>query len=121
MRAQLEDDSMKVQLTLSQREYEELKALADAHRTPEHPDGITEEIHYLPKYGELLTSAALEECWAAGYESFEALEAAAAAHPVSAEDTKRMWDSIVSKLRAAGLWVEDRHSEVKGQGEAETP
>lgn len=39
MRAQLEDGSMRVQLTLSQRGHEALRALAGAHRAPEQPDG----------------------------------------------------------------------------------
>lgn len=111
MTAGLKDDSMKVQLEMTAAEYAELRAFADAHR----PEPVAEEIHYLPDYGALLSSAALQECQAAGYRDFDELEAAAAANPVSPEATQRMWNSIVTKLRLAGLWVEDTHSEVKGR------
>lgn len=114
MVANLKDDSMRVQLEMSAKEYAALRALAAAHREAGNPDTIAEEIYFLPDYGALLTSAALEACQEAGYESFEALEAAAKADPVmNAEESRRLWERIVDTLRAAGVWVEEKNSEVK--------
>lgn len=116
MVAQLANDSMRVQIEMSADEYRELRELAAANRTPDKPESVTEELHFLPDYGALLASAALRECQAAGYASFEELEAAAKADPILTEaDSKRLWERIVGTLRAAGLWVEDKSSEVKRQ------
>lgn len=114
MVAQLANDSMRVQIEMSADEYKELRALADAHRTPDKPESVTEELHYLPDYGALLASAALQACREAGYGSIEELEAAAKADPVLSEaDSRKLWERIVSKLKLAGLWVDDGDSEVK--------
>lgn len=114
MVAGLKDDSMRVQLEMSAEEYRALRALAEANREAGNPDTIADEVYFLPDYGALLTSAALEACQEAGYPSFEALEAAAKADPVmSDEESKRLWERIVDTLRAAGVWVEDKTSEVK--------